>query len=194
VEQSQVASGSCGCFWFQSAGADAAVTFWKGVGIATVVTGEHANLASGSNIDKIAHVLGPRYTYALAAHHASLPPRMQILISSGTLKGTGPRQIAFLRELLKEIGAEGGGRIGLEAIDPVYYLAAKRNANDAMFWYFDFHQPSYFDFSLPEEAKLKAEWGDPWEMTTKAVDGLFTGKSRIKLPVKPYQAIVFRKV
>jgi len=78
VEQSQVAPGSSGGFWFQGAGADAAVTLWKGVGVATVVTGEHANPASGTNIDKIAYVFGPRYTYALATHHAGLPPRMQI--------------------------------------------------------------------------------------------------------------------
>jgi hypothetical protein len=112
----------------------------------------------------------------------------------GVLKGTSSKRIGFLRKLLEEIGTEGGGRIGLEAIQPVYYLAAKRSANETILWYFDFHQPSYYDFSLPEGAQFKAEWIDPWEMTTKTVDGLFTGKSRIKLPGKPYQAIVFRKV
>jgi len=112
----------------------------------------------------------------------------------GALKGTSPQRIGFLRKLLEDIGVEGGGRIGFEAIEPVYYMAAKRSANETMLWYFDFHQPSYYDFSLPVGAKFKAEWVDPWEMTTMAVDGLFTGKSRIKLPGKPYQAIVFRKV
>ncbi len=34
VERSQVAPGTCGCFWFQGAGADAAFTFWKGLGVA----------------------------------------------------------------------------------------------------------------------------------------------------------------
>lgn len=78
VERSQVAPGSCGCFWFQGAGTDAAVTFWKGVGIAGAVTGEHANQAPGMNIDKIAYVIGPRYTFAVQTHHAGLPPRMQL--------------------------------------------------------------------------------------------------------------------
>lgn len=112
----------------------------------------------------------------------------------GTLKGSSPKRIGFLRRLLEDIGVQGGERIGLEAIEPVYYLAAKRNANQAILWYFDFHQPSYYDFSLPDGAKFKAEWIDPWEMTTKPVEGFYTGKSRIELPGKPYQAIVFRKI
>jgi outer membrane immunogenic protein len=78
VERSQVAPGNCGCFWFQGAGADAAVTLWKGVGIAGAVTGEHANQASGMNIDKVAYVIGPRYTFAVQTHHAGLPPHMQL--------------------------------------------------------------------------------------------------------------------
>jgi hypothetical protein len=112
----------------------------------------------------------------------------------GLLNGTSPKRIGFLRNLLEEIGAVGGGRIGLEAIEPVYYMAAKRSGNEAILWFFDFHQPSYYDFTLPEGAKFKAEWVDPWEMTTRALVGLFSGKSRIKLAGKPYQAIVFRKV
>lgn len=112
----------------------------------------------------------------------------------GVLKGTSPQRIAFLRKLLDEIGAEGGDRIGLEAVEPEYYLGAKRNSNQALLWYFDFHQPSYYDFPLPESVNFKAECIDPWGMTTKPLEGLFSGKSRIKLPGKPYQAIVFQKV
>ncbi len=111
----------------------------------------------------------------------------------GVLKGTSPRRIGFLRGLLEEIGAVGGERIGLEAIEPVYYLGAKRNGNEAMLWFFDFHQPSYYDFPLPEGVNFKATLIDPWEMTTQAVEGLFSGKSRIKLSGKPYQAIAFHR-
>jgi hypothetical protein len=112
----------------------------------------------------------------------------------GALKGSSPKRIAFLRKMLEDIGTTGGGRIGLEAIEPVYYLAAKRSLNETILWYFDFHQPSYFDFLLPEGAKFRAEWIDPWEMTVKPVNGSFSGKSRIKLPGRSYQAIVFRKI
>jgi hypothetical protein len=112
----------------------------------------------------------------------------------GTLKGSSPPRIAFLRKLLEEVGARGGGRIGLQAIEPVYYLAAKRDGDQAFLWYFDFHQPSYYDFPLPEGLHFKAEWIDPWTMTSKPVEGTHAGKTRIKLPGKPYQAIVFRKL
>jgi outer membrane immunogenic protein len=74
AEHSQLAPGTCGCFWFQGAGADAAFTFWKGLGVAGALTGELANQAPSMNIDKIAYVIGPRYTFAVRPHHAGLPP------------------------------------------------------------------------------------------------------------------------
>jgi len=112
----------------------------------------------------------------------------------GTLKGSSPERIGFLRTLLEEIGARGGGRIGLQAMEPIYYPAAQRDGDQAFLWYFDFHQPSYYDFPLPTGPRFEAEWIDPWSMSSKPVDGIFTGKSRIKLPGKPFQAIIFRKV
>jgi hypothetical protein len=54
VEDSQLAPGNCGCFWFQGAGADVGFTQWKGLGVAGTLTGEHANQTPGMNIDKIA--------------------------------------------------------------------------------------------------------------------------------------------
>ena len=74
VERSQVAPGTCGCFWFQGAGADAAFTLWKGLGVGGAMTGEHANQAPGMNIDKVAYVIGPRYTFAVRPHHSGVPP------------------------------------------------------------------------------------------------------------------------
>ncbi len=112
----------------------------------------------------------------------------------GTLKGTSPARIAFLRALLEEIGAAGGGRIGLEAVEPGYYLGARRSQDEALLFFFDFHQPRYYDFPLPEAASYRAEWIDPWNMARKPVEGMFRGKSRVLLPGKPYQAIVFHKV
>lgn len=112
----------------------------------------------------------------------------------GKLKGTSPQRIAFLRKLLEDVGSVGDGRIGLEAVEPVYYLAAKRNSESMWLWFFDFHQPSYYDFPLPEKGSFRAEWIDPWGMTVKPVEGTFHSKSRVKLPGAPYRAIVFRQV
>jgi len=33
TERAELAPGKCGCFWLQGGGVDAAVTFWKGLGL-----------------------------------------------------------------------------------------------------------------------------------------------------------------
>lgn len=68
AERAYIAPGNCDCFWFKGGGADAAVTLWKGFGIAAALTGDHAsNVNPGVDISKIAYMGGPRYTYSLPA-------------------------------------------------------------------------------------------------------------------------------
>ena len=52
--------------------------------------------------------------------------------------------------------------------------------------------PSTTTFPLPD-GSYTAELINPWEMTTTPLSGTFTGKSRIKLSGRPYQALRFRK-
>lgn len=85
----------------------------------------------------------------------------------GTLRGTSPARIGFLRKLVE--GAE------LEASGAQYYLNAR--TTDEIFYYMDFHQPVYYEFPLPE-GKFTAELIDPWEM---------------KVSGRPYQALRFRR-
>ena len=59
-------------------------------------------------------------------------------------------------------------------------------------YFMDYHQPIYYDFPLPD-GSYTAELIDPWEMTTTPLSGTFTGRSRIKLSGRPYQALRFRK-
>ncbi len=64
IERSKLAPDNC-CFWFKGGGADAAVTFWKGWGIAATLTGDHAaNVAPGVDVNKISFLAGPRYTWS----------------------------------------------------------------------------------------------------------------------------------
>jgi hypothetical protein len=64
AERAYIAPGNCDCFWFNGGGADLTVTFWKGLGIAAALTGDHAsNVAPGVDISKISYMFGPRYTY-----------------------------------------------------------------------------------------------------------------------------------
>ncbi|MGD0939591.1 MAG: OmpA family protein [Terracidiphilus sp.] len=77
AERSQVVPSQC-CFWFKGGGADAAVTFWKGLGIAASITGDHAsNVTPGVDVNKFTYMAGPRYTWNVydSVHGR---PRLQI--------------------------------------------------------------------------------------------------------------------
>lgn len=64
AERAYIAPGNCDCFWFNGGGADIAGTFWKGFGVAAALTGDHASdVTPGVDINKIAYMAGPRYSY-----------------------------------------------------------------------------------------------------------------------------------
>ncbi len=104
---------------------------------------------------------------------------------AGELHGTSPARITFLRKLL-----ESSGTTGLMAAENPYYLNAG-NSGGPILYYFDYHCVGEYEFPLPENEKFKATMIDPWAMTTSAVPGTFTGKSKITLSGKPYMAVLF---
>jgi len=118
----------------------------------------------------------------------------------GALHGTSPERIGFLRKLVEETAARAGqnaARTGLEAGASEYYpnassLDAAGKETQEILYYLDYHQPVYYDFPLPEGA-WSAELIDPWEMTIRVIPGRFTGKSKVKLNGRPYQAVRFRR-
>jgi hypothetical protein len=82
AERSQAVPSQC-CFWFKGGGADVAVTFWKGLGIAASVTGDHASdVSEGSDLNKISFLAGPRYTWTAWNGQASAADlrRLQIFV------------------------------------------------------------------------------------------------------------------
>ena len=102
----------------------------------------------------------------------------------GTLHGTSPARIGFLRTLLESIAPH-----GLEAAAEPYYLHA--TSNSAILYYFDFHQPAEYEVPLGDGV-YTAQVVDPWAMTTTSLPGTFTGKAKLPLPGKPYSALLFR--
>lgn len=106
---------------------------------------------------------------------------------AGELHGTSPARLAFLHDLLKK-----SGTTGLFAPENPYYTCAG-NPGQLDLWFFDYHQPAEYEFPLPGNAHFKAMLIDPWAMTTTPVPGTFSGKSRLKLPGKPYRAVLFEK-
>jgi hypothetical protein len=79
-ERSQALPGQ-DSFWLKGGGADAAVTFWKGLGIAASLTGGHAkNVGPEVDVNKISYLIGPRYSWTAWKGNASAanPPRLQV--------------------------------------------------------------------------------------------------------------------
>jgi hypothetical protein len=64
AERAEQAPGNCGCFWLGGGGTDAAATFYKGLGIAASLSGDHAaNVEPGADVNMIVFLAGPRYTW-----------------------------------------------------------------------------------------------------------------------------------
>ena len=120
---------------------------------------------------------------------------------AANLRGTSPARIGFLRRIVEETAAgqdKDAKRTGLTAQAAPYYLNAsamdeKGTGVRQILYYTDFHQPIFYEFPLPE-GKFTAELIDPWEMTVKMLPGTYSGKTKLKLTGRPYQAMRFRRV
>lgn len=107
---------------------------------------------------------------------------------AGRLRGDSGPRIAFLRALIERIT-----KAGLNEVEGAYYLSAGMG-DEVLLYYFDVHRPARYDFPLSVTANFSATLIDPFHMTTTTLPGTFTGKSRISLSNKPYQAVLFQKV
>lgn len=107
---------------------------------------------------------------------------------AGRLRGESAPRIAFLRALVEKLTTT-----GLNAPDVAYYLNAGA-PGQLYLYYFDYHRPARYDFPLPTTATFSATLIDPYGMKITPLPGTYSGKSRIMLPNKPYQAIVFQKI
>jgi hypothetical protein len=86
-EHAELVPGIC-CFWMKGGGADAAVTFWKGFGIAASLTGEHvSNYTPGIDVNKMTYQAGPRYTYTARASDAGVAAMLRFQVFGEGLFG-----------------------------------------------------------------------------------------------------------
>lgn len=107
---------------------------------------------------------------------------------AGRLRGDSAARIAFLHDVVQK-----HTKIGLNEFEGSYYLSAG-TPNELYLWFFDYHRPARYIFPLPNTANFEASLIDPFAMKETKLPGTFTGKSRIQLPNRPFQAVVFRKV
>lgn len=107
---------------------------------------------------------------------------------AGRLRGESASRIRFLHDIVHRETA-----VGLNEVPNSYYLCAG-TANEVYLWYFDYHRPARYEFPLPNTALYTATVIDTYSMEETKVAGTFTGKSRVPLPNKPFQGVLFRKV
>jgi hypothetical protein len=87
TENAKVTPSTGGSFWSQGGSLDAAATFFHNFGVAANVTGDHAsNIAPGVNLNKIAVMIGPRYTRRLPSKRES---RVFVEALAGGVRGFG---------------------------------------------------------------------------------------------------------
>jgi len=87
TERFQVLPGPAS-MWFKGGGADAAVTFWKGLGIAASLTGDHAsNITPGVDANKITYLVGPRYTWTAWQGHVTAADNRRLQVFGQALFG-----------------------------------------------------------------------------------------------------------
>jgi hypothetical protein len=120
----------------------------------------------------------------------------------GKLHGASPAQIAFLRRLVEDTATHAAPgspmRAGFEASTSPYYLNAVAYQPDGktahtILYYFDSHQPIWYEFPLPD-GTFTAEWLDPIAAKIVPQSGTYSGKAKLRLPGKPFQALRFKAV
>lgn len=106
----------------------------------------------------------------------------------GKLYGKSVERIAFLKKIIAE-----SPRSGLTSFNasPVKWnrLNSVKLDDDYFLFYYGERQHGERDIELPENKKYEIEIIDTWEMTITKVDGLYSGKTTVKLPSKPYIAL-----
>jgi hypothetical protein len=88
AERAKIASVECGCFWLEGGSMNAAVTFYRGLGIAANITGGQASsVAPGVDLAKVYLMMGPRYTYRPGKWRGSFGQHGEIRIFGEGLAG-----------------------------------------------------------------------------------------------------------
>lgn len=138
----------------------------------------------------------------LAIIHGSYPTHGEVFVAdetgphthestwsdAGRLRGESGPRIAFLHSLIEKFT-----RTGFNEPTTAYYLNAT-DADGNILYYFDYHRPARYDFPLPTNSNYSALLIDPFAMTTTPIPGTFSGKSRLQLPSRPYQALYFKRL
>ncbi len=104
----------------------------------------------------------------------------------GVLKGTSPKRIAFMKELLEEYP-----QYEIEPISEFGDVLCGGCPKDYYLYYYSLFQPCKGHYNLPISRMYKAEVIDTWNMTREELPGTYTGAVTIDLPSRPYMLVRF---
>ena len=120
LEKADIVPTQC-CFWMNGGGADASITFWKGLGIAASVTGDQiSNYARGYDVSQITILGGPRYTHGLGFGSANGGHGRRLQVYGDGLageihafNGTFPTSSAGLKSTAGSFALQTGGGVNM---------------------------------------------------------------------------------
>ncbi len=125
----------------------------------------------------------------------------------GRLIGDSPSRIAFLREIIQEMGPITPARRPMDW-DLIWGLAGEQydvetdtafgripiRYADRMICYYGFMQPSFRNFTLLQDKRYQVTLIDTWQMTKQTLNGEYSGTFRLNLPGRPYIAVLFNRI
>ena len=107
----------------------------------------------------------------------------------GTLHGTSPQRIEFLKRILEETPGPGITRLNSPwdapcgGVEGEYYLH-----------YYGFNQPTFREYSMQSGVEYNVDVIDTWNMTVEELPGTFEGTFKVNLPGRQYMAVRMRRM
>ena len=109
----------------------------------------------------------------------------------GVLRGQSPERIHFLKKIIESAPGYLRPVVNFDSWMPYAAVAYK---DEYFLNYYNLDQPRSQIINFPSNASYKVEIINGWDMTITPVDGVFSGKSIIQLPQKPFTAIRSTKI
>ncbi|MDD2214587.1 MAG: DUF5605 domain-containing protein [Oscillospiraceae bacterium] len=109
----------------------------------------------------------------------------------GTLHGSSPARLAFLRRIMEETPGPGLEPWPEAQWDEVAACAHGPARQDYFIFYYSFMRPGFRDFNLGP-GRFQIEVIDTWNMTITP-QGYGEGRFRVRLPARPYMAVRLRR-
>ncbi|SET22722.1 DUF5605 domain-containing protein [Paenibacillus sp. NFR01] len=109
----------------------------------------------------------------------------------GSLYGTSPERIAFLRKVIEEGPADG---LNLNPPRTEWDLPCAGIEDEYYLYYFGFNRPKFREFRMTPGVAYKVELLDTWNMNIEELPGRYEGNFRIDLPTRMYMAIRMTRI